>query len=101
MVCRYAHCKTWLFSSAILVVLSCSLAASLGASRPVKSSRTTQLFDEPYKSEDSRQFKIQASTTFVPDPKKQFDLSYADGTELKGFNGHDVVHVSAPNKCFQ
>ena len=55
--------------------------------------KTQALFDEPYRPNDSRHFKVQTSSTFTPEPSKQFDLSYADGTELKGFAGHDVVHV--------
>ena len=39
--------------------------------------------------------QIEASSTFEADAERRFDLSYADGSELKGFNAHDVVHVSA------
>ena len=57
---------------------------------PVK---TSQLFDEPYRPADSRHFNVQASHTFRPDVAKKFDLSYADGTELSGFQGIDQVHL--------
>ena len=75
----------------IFLVLSICSGSAAKSSKP---SRTTSLFDEPYKAADSRHFDVQASTTFSAEPKKQFDLSYADGSELKGFNGRDVVHVS-------
>ena len=52
-----------------------------------------QLFDEAYRPEDSRHFEVSASSTFKPDTSRQFDLAYADGTELKGFNAHDIVQV--------
>jgi hypothetical protein len=54
---------------------------------------TSQLFDEPYRPDDSRHFDVGASSSFSADTTKQFDLAYADGTELKGFNGHDVVQL--------
>jgi hypothetical protein len=59
-----------------------------GAAKP-----TTQLFDEPYRPAESRHFNIQASHTFHADTSKKFDLSYADGTELSGFQGLDQVHL--------
>ena len=74
-----------------LCVLSAALA--LATARTAYPTRTTKLFDEPYKPEESRHFDVKSSSTFRADPKKQFDLSYADGTELKGFNGNDIVHV--------
>jgi len=55
--------------------------------------KTQQLFDEAYRAADSRHFRIQSSSTFSADVEKQFDLAYADGTELKGFNGNDVVQL--------
>jgi hypothetical protein len=76
------------------VLLLSLVVGGWSAPKVAKAGRTTALFDEPYKPDDSRHFDIQASSTFKPDPKKQFDLSYADGTELKGFNADDVVHVS-------
>jgi hypothetical protein len=38
--------------------------------------------------------QVSETQTFTPNAAKQFDLSYADGTELKGFNAKDIVHVS-------
>jgi hypothetical protein len=40
--------------------------------------------------------QIKKSSTFEPHATMIFDLSYADGSELKGFNGEDIVHVRAP-----
>ncbi len=78
-----------------LVAVALAVLPSLGdALMPAK---TQTLFDEPYRPNDSRHFTVQKSTTFNPEAAKQFDLSYADGTELKGFAGHDVVHVRS---CF-
>ena len=62
---------------------------------------TSQLFDEPYRPQDSRHFNAVASQTFSADVARKFDLSYADGTELSGFQGSDVVelgdfHAHAP-----
>ena len=37
--------------------------------------------------------QIKKSSTFEPHATMIFDLSYADGSELKGFNGEDIVHV--------
>lgn len=37
--------------------------------------------------------QIEKSSTFTPSPEKRFDLSYADGSELKGFDAQDVVTV--------
>jgi len=36
---------------------------------------------------------VTESQTFTPQAGKLFDLSYADGTELQGFNAHDIVHL--------
>ena len=44
---------------------------------------------------DVRCEQIEDSATFHADAEKRFDLSYADGSELKGFNAHDIVHVRA------
>lgn len=44
---------------------------------------------------DMRCEQIEDSATFHADAEKRFDLSYADGSELKGFNAHDIVHVRA------
>jgi len=62
---------------------------------------TTQLFDEPYRPQDSRHFNAKDSSTFTATVTKKFDLSYADGTELQGFQGQDIVelgdfHAHAP-----
>jgi hypothetical protein len=75
----------------VVLLLAAVASATAKATSPM---RTTKLFDEPYKPEESRHFEIQKSSTFSPNVKKQFDLAYADGTELKGFNGNDIVHVS-------
>ena len=61
----------------------------------------SQLFDEPYRPQDSRHFKATASSTFSAETSKKFDLSYADGTQLKGFQGTDEIelgdfHAHAP-----
>lgn len=53
---------------------------------------TTKLFNEPYRPSESRHYEV-SSSTFAADAAKQFDLSYADGTVLRGFNGKDVVQV--------
>jgi hypothetical protein len=74
-----------------LAVIFVAIAPDLG--KALMTAKTQALFDEPYRPDDSRHFKVQKSSTFDPEPSKQFDLSYADGTELKGFAGHDVVHV--------
>lgn len=58
-----------------------------------KAVTTSQLFDEPYRPADSRHFALQSSHTFTPETAKKFDLSYADGTELKGFQGLDEVSL--------
>jgi len=76
------------WSRAILALL-----ALAGASHGLSTAKTQSLFDEPYRPEDSRHFVVGSSTTFTPDATKTFDLSYADGTELKGFNGQDVVQL--------
>lgn len=76
------------------VLLAALLACADG--RVVTPARTQELFHTPYKSHDSRHFKIEASSTFEADAERRFDLSYADGSELKGFTAHDIVHVCAP-----
>lgn len=53
--------------------------------------RLQSLFHTPFRPEDSRHFQIEKSSTFTPSPEKRFDLSYADGSELKGFDAQDVV----------
>jgi len=53
----------------------------------------SQLFDEPYRPQDSRHFSVQGTSTFSADTAKKFDLSYADGTELQGFQGYDEVYM--------
>jgi len=73
------------------VLLAALLACADG--RVVTPARTQELFHTPYKSHDSRHFKIEASSTFEADAERRFDLSYADGSELKGFNAHDIVHL--------
>jgi hypothetical protein len=77
-------------------------AAAAGKKMKVASaSQTSQLFDEPYRPQDSRHFNVQHSSTFKAETSKKFDLSYADGTELSGFQGFDNVelgdfHAHAP-----
>ncbi len=75
-----------------LAVLSLGVVSEAKA-HMVTAKGTSQLFDEPYRPDDSRHFDVGASSTFLADTTKQFDLAYADGTELKGFNGHDVVQL--------
>lgn len=64
-----------------------------GGASGLKTLKTQDLFDEAYRPQDSRKFKVDGSETFSPEPSKTFDLSYADGTELQGFTGNDIVHV--------
>ena len=59
----------------------------------LKKLKTQDLFDEAYRPQDSRKFNLGASESFLAEPSKTFDLSYADGTELQGFTGNDIVHV--------
>jgi hypothetical protein len=61
----------------------------------LKSLKTQDLFDEAYRPQDSRKFNLGTSESFMAEPSKTFDLSYADGTELQGFTGNDIVHVRA------
>jgi hypothetical protein len=77
----------------LLRCLAVALAVLPSLGDALMPAKTQALFDEPYRPNDSRHFKVQMSSTFNPEAAKQFDLSYADGTELKGFAGHDVVHV--------
>jgi len=48
-------------------------------------------FHTPYRPEQSRHFDVTKSSTFNPITNKVFDLHYADGSHLKGFNGVDQV----------
>jgi hypothetical protein len=59
----------------------------------LKSLKTQDLFDEAYRPQDSRKFNLGTSESFMAEPSKTFDLSYADGTELQGFTGNDIVHL--------
>ena len=52
---------------------------------------SNQLFDEPYRPEDSRHFDVAQSSTFIPQASQTFDLNYADGSHLRGFSGVDQV----------
>ena len=63
-----------------------ALLATGAQGRVLTPARTQQLFHTPYRQEDSRHFDIEASSTFQADARRRFDLSYADGSELKGFN---------------
>ena len=84
------------FSKCAIPLIALLIASPLAQSHRSKYAKTTSLFDEDYKPDESRHYQVSESSTFAPDAKKQFDLSYADGTELKGFNGVDVVHVRNP-----
>jgi len=53
----------------------------------------TKLFDEAYRPEDSRHFRADQSSTFVPQSSQTFDLNYADGSHLRGFSGVDQVYM--------
>jgi hypothetical protein len=46
-----------------------------------------------YRPEDSRHFKADQSSTFVPQSSQTFDLNYADGSHLRGFSGVDQVYM--------
>ena len=77
--------------------LVCVVLAALcpcASCKVITPARTQELFHTPYREKDSRHFKIEESSTFVADAERRFDLSYADGSELKGFNAHDIVRVS-------
>jgi len=54
---------------------------------------SNKLFDEEYRPQDSRHFKVSQSSTFVPQSFQTFDLNYADGTHLRGFSGADQVYM--------
>eukprot|EP00286_Rhodomonas_abbreviata_P012883 CAMPEP_0181331768 /NCGR_PEP_ID=MMETSP1101-20121128/24703_1 /TAXON_ID=46948 /ORGANISM="Rhodomonas abbreviata, Strain Caron Lab Isolate" /LENGTH=563 /DNA_ID=CAMNT_0023441301 /DNA_START=30 /DNA_END=1721 /DNA_ORIENTATION=+ len=54
---------------------------------------SSQLFDEPYRPEDSRHFDVASSSTFIPQASQTFDLNYADGSHLRGFSGVDQVYM--------
>jgi hypothetical protein len=77
--------------------LVCVVLAALcpcASGKVITPARTQELFHTPYREKDSRHFNIEESSTFVADAERRFDLSYADGSELKGFNAHDIVRVS-------
>lgn len=46
-----------------------------------------------YRPEDSRHFRADQSSTFVPQSSQTFDLNYADGSHLRGFSGVDQVYM--------
>jgi len=78
----------------LAVLATLSLAVVSEAKAHMKAAQgTSQLFDEPYRPNDSRHFDLQKTSSFSADTTKQFDLAYADGTELKGFSGFDVVQL--------
>eukprot|EP00282_Hemiselmis_andersenii_P035400 CAMPEP_0169439708 /NCGR_PEP_ID=MMETSP1042-20121227/7350_1 /TAXON_ID=464988 /ORGANISM="Hemiselmis andersenii, Strain CCMP1180" /LENGTH=574 /DNA_ID=CAMNT_0009550655 /DNA_START=8 /DNA_END=1732 /DNA_ORIENTATION=- len=56
---------------------------------------SAKLFDEAYRPNDSRHFKVDKSTTFVPESSQTFDLNYADGSHLRGFSGVDQVFMGS------
>ena len=78
---------------ACLCATVAALLATGSQGRVLTPARTQQLFHTPYRQEDSRHFDIEASSTFQADARRRFDLSYADGSELKGFNAHDIVQL--------
>ena len=84
--------SAWLLALAGLALVALAAVAE-GKAQMHAAKGTSKLFDEPYRPGDSRHFDIGATSTFSADTKKQFDLAYADGTELKGFNGFDVVQL--------
>ena len=51
------------------------------------------LFTDKYRPNDSRHFDVKATSTFEPNTAKTFDLHYADGSHLRGFEGKDVVKL--------
>eukprot|EP00960_Hanusia_phi_P041204 754890-Hanusia_phi.AAC.1 len=75
------------------VGLMCGMMVMVQGRITGKGAVKQQLFDEAYRPDDSRHFEVSASSTFKPDTSRQFDLAYADGTELKGFNAHDIVQL--------
>ena len=54
---------------------------------------SAKLFDEAYRPNDSRHFRVHDSQTFVPQTTQTFDLNYADGSHLRGFSGVDQVYM--------
>ena len=48
-------------------------------------------FHTPYRPEQSRHFDVTRTSSFSPITEKIFDLHYADGSHLRGFNGVDQV----------
>lgn len=81
---------------ALILLLAGEAAGLATLKNGVKSAEEQKLFDEAYRPGDSRKFVVDKSETFTAHADKTFDLSYADGTELKGFTGRDIVHVSFP-----
>ncbi|KAJ1493911.1 hypothetical protein T484DRAFT_2654155 [Baffinella frigidus] len=55
----------------------------------------TGAFHTPYRPEKSRHFDASKSSSFSAITDKVFDLHYADGSHLRGFNGVDQIWVSA------
>jgi len=77
---------------------SLSLCLALLLALPLESvradlARFQDLFHTPFRPQDSRHFQVDESSTFTANPDLRFVLSYADGSELRGFGGDDVVHV--------
>jgi len=62
-----------------------TLAAALGCVAAVGA------FHTPYRPEQSRHYDVTQTDTFKPITEKVFDLHYADGSHLRGFNGVDQV----------
>ena len=51
------------------------------------------LFTEKYRPNDSRHYDSKASPAFEANTDKTFDLHYADGSHLRGFEGKDMVQL--------
>ena len=72
-------------------------------------------FHTPYRPEQSRHFDVTRTSSFSPITEKIFDLHYADGSHLRGFNGVDqvwlgdykctapflsLIHISEPTRPY-
>lgn len=55
--------------------------------------KSSKLFDEAYRPQDSKHFDISRSSTFDAHPDKTQDMHYADGTHLRSFTGVDEVYM--------
>ena len=75
-----------------LLLAAVALPVQCRVGSEISDDSTSKLFNEPYRPDESRHYDADSST-FSADAGRQFDLSYADGTVLRGFNGEDVVQV--------